>query len=61
MVDTLINKYLTWMKLVYSGKRCLPELTFLRKNNSTWILLGSSAQGDFKFKSVDATLLVSKS
>jgi hypothetical protein len=31
MVDTLISRYLAWVKPVYSGKGCLPELTFLRK------------------------------
>jgi hypothetical protein len=31
MVDTLIKKYLTWMKPVYSRKGCLTKLTFRRK------------------------------
>jgi hypothetical protein len=34
MVDTLINKYLTWMKPAYSRKLCLTDLTFVRKKKT---------------------------
>lgn len=58
MVYTLINKYLTWMKPVYSGKACLPELIFLREKktqhgfkgykNRLTLSLGGNAQDDVK-------------